>query len=114
MPDTSTTPVVPGPETVQVTETVTVFPSPPEPPVELPTAPPPEPPPAPEPPEPVLGEAELRELLDGLNAMNTTLEGGSELPATVALDPMQFGALGLGLALVLALLGFLAVVVMRR
>ena len=111
MPDTTTAPVVPPPETVVVSETVTVFPTPVQPPPE----PPAPPPPPPEPPaEPVLGEAELRELLDGLNTMNTTLEGGSELPSTVLLDPMQFGALGLGLALVLALLGFFAVAVLRR
>lgn len=112
MPDTTTAPVQPPPETVVVSETVTVFPPPPEPAPELP--PPPPPPEPTEVPEPVLGEAELRELLNGLNSVNTALEGGSELPAQVTLDPMQFGAIGVALALVLALVAFLAVVAMRR
>lgn len=113
MPDTTTVPVQPPPETVVVSETVTVFPPPPEPAPE----PPPPPPPPPEPsdvPEQVLGEAELRELLNGLNSVNTALEGGTEVPAQITLDPMQFGAIGVALALVLALLAFLAVVAMRR
>lgn len=109
MPEVTTEPVVPAPETVILTATETVFPAPPEP------APEPPPPPAEVPtPEPLLGEAELRELLDGLNAVNTSLEGGEELPAQVMLDPMQFGVLGLVLGIGIALLAFLAVVAMRR
>lgn len=59
---------------------------------------------------------ELRDLLDGINSLNSALEGSttSEQSGPLVVDGEQFGALALGLALVVALLAALLVVSLRR
>lgn len=94
-----------------VTVTVSVFPTPaspvidPAPPVEVV-------PPAPA--GPVLDDAVVRDLIDGINGMNTVMQGDTATGGVLLLDPVQFGVLGVALALVVALLAALFVLSLRR
>lgn len=93
--------------------TVTVFPPAPSPVPDLP-APPAELPPAP----PALDPQVVTDLTNGINQLNTVLEGGEVAGETAGgvllLDSVQFGVIGVGLALVVALLAALFVVGLRR
>lgn len=110
MPDTTLpVEVPPAPLPQVVTETVTVSevaPALPSPPVSTEAA------------TAVLDEdtdKALRELLDGINSVNTQLEGGdTAVTGPLVLDPDQFGALGLALVLVIALLAALLIIGLRR
>lgn len=109
MPDTTTSPgAPPAPEVAPVTETVTVSE----------VAPPPLPPPPTEevPPTAVLDEdteRAFRELIDGMNAVSSQMEGET-VAGPLVLDADQFGVLVLALALVVCLLAFVAIVMLRR
>lgn len=108
MPELTEVQVTPLPT---VTETVTEVPPPP---VVDPL--PPEPvEPATAVLDPETGD-QLRDLLDGINSVNSALEGSttSEQSGPLVVDGEQFGALALGLALVVALLAALLVVSLRR
>lgn len=63
-------------------------------------------------PEPVIGDQELLELLDGLNQVNDLLD--PESVQVVVLDSTQFATLGIGLAFVLFTCAFMLVVLLRR
>lgn len=65
--------------------------------------------------DPATGD-QLRDVLDSVNSMNAVLEGQSvtETTGPLELHADQFGALALGLALVVALLAALLVVSLRR
>lgn len=58
----------------------------------------------------------LRDILDGVNTANAFLEGEPTSAPTgpLVLDDMQFGALGIGLAFIIALLGALLIATVRR
>lgn len=58
----------------------------------------------------------LKDLVDGVNTLNTFIEGepASAPTGPLVLDDMQFGALGIGLAFVIALLGALLIATVRR
>lgn len=109
-------PAPPAPQVLPPAETVTV--TAPAPPAPAPVDPPaPDLPvePAPPPGEQLDGEV-LRDLIDGIDGMNALMEGGEAAGAggPLLLDPAQFAALGLGLALVVALLAAVLVVGLRR
>lgn len=102
-----------SPDPAPATVTVSVFPTPS--PVPDPPAPPPaDPPPAP-PEGPQLDDALVLDLVEGINGLNVMLEGDSAGPTgPLMLDPVQFGVLGVGFALVIALLAALFVLTLRR
>jgi hypothetical protein len=66
--------------------------------------------------EPAVDEVVLQELVNGVNSMNTMLEGGDPAAdgGVLVLDGMQFGAVGIALALIVALLAVQLVLLMRR
>lgn len=104
------TDVSPSP-TPTVTETVTEFPPPPV----VDPLPPESVAPATAVLDPATGD-QLRDLLDGINSVNAVMEGQTvtDPAGPLELHADQFGALALGLALVVALLAALLVVSLRR
>lgn len=116
MPELTTVSPTPAPETVieTVTETVEVFPA-----LVSPAAEPPAPPadavPVP-PPGPAIDEAVVTDLINGINGLNTALEGDQTtgVAGPLVLDDVQFGVIVLALAMLIALAAALFIAGLRR